>query len=148
MSLPGVELAFRQRRGGVVLPVVLWLSLLLVLPAYALSRLTAFVDWRLLGVASLVVSLLTFLAYRSDKRRAEAGKWRIPESTLHLAELAGGWPGAFVAQRTFRHKTSKVSYQAVFWLIVLLHELVALDSLVDWRFTKEILHLIKHQNGG
>src|SRR3954451_15342988 len=137
-----VERAFRQRRGVSVLAII-GLSLLLVIPAYALSRLAASVDWRLVGAAPLLVSLFTFVAYRSDKRRAEAGEWRIPESTLHMAELAGGWPGAFLAQRSFRHKTAKVSYQVQFWIIVLLHQVAAIDSLVSWRFTKSVLHLIK-----
>lgn len=144
MATHGAEHDATQRRSGLSLLAILWLLLLLALPAYALNRLAGSVDWRLLSGAPLFVSLLTFLAYRSDKRRAEAGKWRIPESTLHAAELAGGWPGAFLAQRTFRHKTSKVSYQAVFWLIVLLYQLVALDSLLGWKFTKEVLQFIKH----
>ena len=122
---------------------ILGLSSLLVVPVYALSRLAASVDWRILGAVPIVVSLLTFVAYRSDKRRAEAGEWRVPESTLHLAELAGGWPGAFLAQRTFRHKITKVSYQVEFWIIVVVHQIAALDSLVGWRFAKDVLHLIK-----
>ena len=135
----------KQRRGRVSVPAVLGLSFLLAVPVYALSRLAASVDWRLLAGIPVAVSLFTFLAYRTDKRRAEAGAWRIAESTLHLAELAGGWPGAFLAQRTFRHKISKASYQVVFWIIVLLHQIVALDSLLGWRLTKEVLHLIKAQ---
>jgi len=132
-----------SRRGGVSWPALISLTLLLLIPAYAISRLAASVDWRILVGVPLVVSLGTFVAYRSDKRRAQAGEWRVPESTLHLAELAGGWPGAFLAQRTFRHKTSKVSYQVVFWVIVLSYQLVALDSLLGWRFTKEVLHLTR-----
>jgi uncharacterized membrane protein YsdA (DUF1294 family) len=132
-----------MRCGGVSVLAVIGLALLLVVPAYALARLAALVDWRLLAGVPLAVSLFTFVAYRTDKRRAEAGEWRIPESTLHIAELAGGWPGAFLAQRTFRHKISKVSYQVVFWIIVLIHQMVALDSLAGWRFSKDLLHLIK-----
>src|SRR4030095_6278150 len=112
------EQAFGRRRGGVSVGAMIGLSLLLVIPAYALSRFAAFVDWRLIAGAPLTLSLLTFLAYRSDKHRAEFGEWRIPESTLHIAELVGGWPGAFLAQRTFRHKISKTSYQVEFWIIV------------------------------
>ena len=41
--------------------------------------------------------------------------------TLHGLEAAGGWPGALVAQRVFRHKTRKRSFQIIFWLIVLAH---------------------------
>lgn len=67
------------------------------------------------------MSLATFIAYSEDKSRAQTGKWRIPEKTLHLFELAGGWMGAFVAQRSIRHKNRKASYQLVFWLIVAAH---------------------------
>ena len=122
---------------------VVGLLLLLVIPAYALSRFTASLDWRLLTGAPLALSLFTFVAYRNDKRRAENGEWRIRESTLHLAELGGGWPGAFLAQRTFRHKISKTSYQIEFWIIVSVHQIVAVDSLGGWRFTKHVLQLIK-----
>lgn len=135
--------AFKPRRGSVGVPAFTGLALLLALPAYAFSRLAGSVDWRILSGAPLAVSLFTLLAYRTDKRRAEAGEWRIPESTLHMAELAGGWPGAFLAQRIFRHKISKVSYQVVFWIIVLLHQMAALDYLIDWRFAKGLLHLIR-----
>ena len=37
------------------------------------------------------------------------GAWRIREGTLHLVEALGGWPGAFLAQQTMRHKTVKLS---------------------------------------
>ena len=112
---------FPQRRGGAVtVPAYVMLCLLLVIPAWALSRLAPRIDWRVLVGAPVALSMFTFLAYRSDKRRAEAGEWRISESTLHIAELVGGWPGAFLAQRKFRHKISKTSYQFAFWTVVLL----------------------------
>jgi uncharacterized membrane protein YsdA (DUF1294 family)/cold shock CspA family protein len=66
----------------------------------------------------LTVSVVTMLVYRSDKSRAETGAWRTPEKVLHLLELAGGWPGALVAQWQFRHKNRKTSYQIAFWFIV------------------------------
>ena len=68
-----------------------------------------------------VTSLISLTAYGCDKSYAEKGTWRIPESTLHFFALIGGWPGGLVAQRLFRHKTRKLSFQLVFWLIVLLH---------------------------
>ena len=68
-----------------------------------------------------VVSLLAFLLYWSDKRKARADTWRTPENVLHAVELAGGWPGALLAQQLFRHKTRKLSYQLMFWIIVLMH---------------------------
>jgi len=78
----------------------------------------------------LVMSLLTFFLYWRDKRQAQGDGWRTPEKVLHGAEFLGGWPGAFLAQQVFRHKTRKVSYQLVFWLIVLLHELVWFDRVL------------------
>jgi uncharacterized membrane protein YsdA (DUF1294 family) len=115
----------------------------LVIPSFAVSRCSGRLDWRILAGVEVAVSFLTFLAYRSDKRRAEGGRWRIPESTLHLAEFIGGWPGAFLAQRVFRHKTAKLSYQVSFWSIVLVHQLIAADFLSGWKFTGAVLHAIK-----
>lgn len=76
-----------------------------------------------------VMSLLTFALYAHDKSRAKRGGWRTSEMTLHLCELAGGWLGGFVAQRRLRHKSSKESYQAVFWAIVAIHYIVWLSWL-------------------
>lgn len=80
-------------------------------------------------VAYGVVSVVAFLLYWSDKRKARADTWRTPENVLHAVELAGGWPGALLAQQLFRHKTRKVSFQIVFWFIVLLHQVFWIDQL-------------------
>ncbi len=63
-------------------------------------------------------SSLTFILYWSDKRAAENGTQRTPESTLQLLSLIGGWPGGLFAQRIFRHKSTKKSFQFVYWLSV------------------------------
>lgn len=76
-----------------------------------------------------IVSVLAFFLYWSDKRKARTERWRTPENVLHAVELAGGWPGALVAQQVFRHKTRKVSYQVLFWAIVLLHQVFWIDQL-------------------
>lgn len=73
-------------------------------------------------------SLVSFIQYWGDKNKAQTDEWRTPESSLHLVELLGGWPGAFAAQKLLRHKTRKGSYQATYWLIVLIH-------LVFWIYT-------------
>jgi uncharacterized membrane protein YsdA (DUF1294 family)/cold shock CspA family protein len=90
--------------------------LLLVAGAAALGYLSTWVPALYAGM-----SCLTFIAYRMDKARAEKDERRVPENTLHLLELLGGWPGALVAQQWLRHKTGKVSYQVIFWLIVMAH---------------------------
>jgi uncharacterized membrane protein YsdA (DUF1294 family) len=64
------------------------------------------------------VSAAAFAAYGLDKAAAQRGGRRTPENVLHFLALTGGWPGAFVAQRVFRHKTRKTGFQAVFWLTV------------------------------
>jgi len=69
----------------------------------------------------VVFSLISFLAYRHDKLAAQQNQWRTGEGTLILLGLLGGWPGAFVAQQFFHHKTKKRSFQIAFWLTVLLN---------------------------
>ena len=66
-------------------------------------------------------SLLTFIIYAVDKSAARRGAWRTRESTLHLLSLAGGWPGALVAQQKLRHKSLKRKFRVVFWITVLLN---------------------------
>lgn len=66
-------------------------------------------------------SLLAFVVYAWDKSAAQGGHWRTAENTLHMIALLGGWPGALVAQRVLRHKSSKASFQAVFWATVLIN---------------------------
>ena len=68
-----------------------------------------------------VASIITFIAYGWDKRRASRGNRRTSEQTLHTLELLGGWPGALIAQRYFRHKWKKGSYMIAFWAIVAIH---------------------------
>jgi uncharacterized membrane protein YsdA (DUF1294 family) len=71
----------------------------------------------------LFLSLATFCMYGWDKHRARVSKWRVSERTLHIAELLGGWPGAWLAQRRFHHKWHKASFMRVFWAIVAVHVL-------------------------
>ncbi len=67
------------------------------------------------------LSLITFMVYYFDKHAAVNGAWRIQESTLLLLGLLGGWPGAAFAQNSFRHKSSKSSFQIQFWITVVLN---------------------------
>ncbi len=65
-----------------------------------------------------IASTITFILYALDKSAAKNNRWRIEENTLHLCGLIGGWPGALLAQRLFRHKTKKTSFQIIFWITV------------------------------
>jgi uncharacterized membrane protein YsdA (DUF1294 family) len=77
-----------------------------------------------------VTSLASFAAFGFDKRRATTGGRRVPERTLLVLALLGGWPGAILAQRRFRHKTRKASFLIAFWVMVVLH--VALVGAVAY----------------
>jgi uncharacterized membrane protein YsdA (DUF1294 family)/cold shock CspA family protein len=105
------------------------IALLMGLPAIALPGLADFLGlWWVLFCVVLTSGLCTLLLWL-DKKYAIQADSRVPEATLHLLELFGGWPGSFVAQRVLRHKISKGRYQWVFWLIVLCHQLFALDLI-------------------
>jgi len=67
------------------------------------------------------ITLLTFGCYAYDKMAARKNNWRISEKSLHTLSLAGGWIGAFVAQKIFRHKTVKQPFQSIFWCTVVLN---------------------------
>ena len=78
----------------------------------------------------LVASVVAFAFYAADKSAARAGRRRTPESTLILLGLIGGWPGAFIAQQTLRHKTRKTGFLAAFWLSAVLN--VAVVAALVW----------------
>lgn len=69
----------------------------------------------------IYVSILTYLAYAMDKRRAWLSQWRIAEGLLHVLELAGGWPGALFALHFKNHKISKLKYKIELWGIMFVH---------------------------
>lgn len=83
--------------------------------ATALSRPSSLILWLAMWVGAL--SLVTFSIYGYDKAQAQGGGPRVPEVVLHLLGALGGTPGAFVARRLFRHKTSKQPFGTIFFLI-------------------------------
>lgn len=77
-------------------------------------------------IYGLVISTITFFCYGYDKLRAELGKRRVSERTLWILALIGGSLGALLAMHFFRHKTKKLSFQAVLALILLLQIILIL----------------------
>ncbi|MGA3683269.1 DUF1294 domain-containing protein [Pseudomonas graminis] len=109
---------------------LLALLLLCGLPVYGVvTYWTSGVSWLPAAIYALM-SVVALALYGYDKKQARHSGQRTPEKLLHGIELLGGWPGALLAQQVFRHKTRKFSYQLVFWLIVLLHELFWMDRLL------------------
>lgn len=76
-----------------------------------------FAPW-LLPALYLLLSLLTFGLYGMDKHAARHSARRVPEMRLHMLALLGGWPGAWLGQRVFRHTTVKSTFQHGFRLCV------------------------------
>ena len=62
--------------------------------------------WRYAYAAFLAVcSLVTFILYAVDKKRAIEKSWRIPEKTLLSFSFFGGAVGGYLAMQLVRHKT-------------------------------------------
>ncbi len=114
---------------GAVVWWVLATVLLLLLVMWGGIRCPWFVA--LYFAATVLVSIAAFVAYGLDKHYAQANKWRISEKTLQWLAALGGWPGGLVAQQVFRHKTQKLRFRVVFWLIVALHVPLTLYSLLQ-----------------
>ena len=53
----------------------------------------------------VLLSLITFIAYGVDKKKAIKGKYRTKEKTLLLLSFLGGAFGGYPAMLVFRHKT-------------------------------------------
>ena len=71
-----------------------------------------------LGACYAILSLYAFALYGIDKRRAIRGQRRIPEHRLLLPALFGGWTGAYLGSRIFRHKTAKKRFAFMLFLTV------------------------------
>ena len=67
----------------------------------------------------LGANLVVFLYYYQDKTSAIKNDWRTKESKLHWLSLLGGWGGAYIAQKLFRHKHKKASFIYTYKLTVI-----------------------------
>ena len=97
---------------------------LLAIPAFIAIYYVVASHWPVQPVVIAIyvlASLVAFLAYALDKSAAIQKRWRTSEGTLLLIGLACGWPGALLAQQFLRHKSSKPSFVAAFWMTVLLN---------------------------
>lgn len=91
--------------------------------AFALAYVVLDLPWWIPALYG-VLSLVTFAAYGLDKRAARRSAPRTSEQNLLTLGALGGWPGALVAQQTFRHKTRKRSFRRAFWTTVVVNILV------------------------
>lgn len=81
-------------------------------------------------------SVVTWGFYGLDKRTSELKflrAYRVPEVTLNLLALAGGFPGAWVGRSMFEHKTNLKRHKDMFAILILstvLHTLFTLRLLI------------------
>ena len=71
-------------------------------------------------LAALLVNIVAFAAYGIDKRKAQKGRWRIPESMLLLLAFFGGAIGALMGMRVFHHKTKHWKFKILVPLFLVL----------------------------
>ena len=100
---------------------------LCILPILGMRQMWIEIPFIWPAVIYALLSTITFVCYWNDKRRAENGQRRITENSLHLFDGLGGWPGGLLAQQLFRHKTRKLRFQVIFWLIVSVHQAFWID---------------------
>ena len=75
--------------------------------------------------AVAVLSVINFVVYVEDKRRAKQGLYRIPEAVLLSLSFFGGAAGGLLAMKTVRHKTkhwyfTAVNFLGLVWQIAML----------------------------
>ena len=81
------------------------------------------------GLLLLLISLMNALSYwlyAQDKEAAQLGHRRIPEQSLHLVSVLGGWPAAWLAQEKMRHKTQKQPFRKIYFCTIGLNILLIL----------------------
>ena len=75
---------------------------------------------QILVIYLVVINIITFFYYGYDKMRSQLRERRISEKTLWILALIGGSAGALLGMHFFRHKTKKLSFQAVIAIILTL----------------------------
>lgn len=81
--------------------------------------------WQILLIYWIVLCLISYIQFYADKKKAQQGKWRIPEKTLLITAGLGGAAGAMVAMRRFRHKTRHKSFYIGIPAMLVFHMVLA-----------------------
>ncbi|MCD7855934.1 MAG: DUF1294 domain-containing protein [Clostridiales bacterium] len=81
----------------------------------------------------IALNAVLFTAMGADKYKAVHKKWRIPEATLFLLALSGGFIGGFSGMFIFHHKTRKPKFYFVFSLAFILHAFIIVNLFMILR---------------
>ena len=71
------------------------------------------------------MSIIAFVCYGIDKKKAMNHAWRIRESTLILLAFLGGAPGAYLGMHFFHHKTKHMKFRILVPLALILWIFIA-----------------------
>lgn len=72
----------------------------------------------------LLMSIITFILYGIDKRKAIKNQYRIKEKTLLLSSFLFGSVGGILGMYIFRHKTKHWYFVVVNFISLVLHIIV------------------------
>ncbi|OGH71362.1 MAG: hypothetical protein A2921_02195 [Candidatus Magasanikbacteria bacterium RIFCSPLOWO2_01_FULL_43_20b] len=73
---------------------------------------------QLLLLYFLLINSISFFYIGIDKMKAQLTRQRVSEKTLWLLSLIGGSLGTLLGMNFFRHKTKKISFQAILAVIL------------------------------
>ena len=69
----------------------------------------------------VLINAVCYWQYAHDKKAAQQNQRRVPEQTLHVLSLLGGWPAAWFAQQKLRHKTQKQPFRQIYFATIVLN---------------------------
>ncbi len=78
------------------------------------------------------MSLLTFILYAVDKRRAVKKQWRLSEGLLLGCSVLGGAIGGFLAMQLVRHKTKHWYFVVVNLCFAVAHGIGLIWLIKEW----------------
>lgn len=80
----------------------------------------------------VIMNIIGFFIMLIDKKRAEYGKWRIPEKSLLLVSLFGGSIGTLVGMYVFHHKTKKARF-FIGMPMILIFQIISIIYII-WKY--------------
>jgi uncharacterized membrane protein YsdA (DUF1294 family) len=80
------------------------------------------------------INVIAFVLYGMDKKKAEKGKWRIPEADLVGVAGIGGGIGAWLGMHVFHHKTKHTKFRVLVPVFTILWAILAVGLLYQLKF--------------
>jgi uncharacterized membrane protein YsdA (DUF1294 family) len=68
-----------------------------------------------------LINLIAIVMFGIDKSKARQGNSRLSEKSLFFISFIGGIWGGILGMMAFRHKTRKMSFKAVMFIILLIN---------------------------